>query len=137
MIFGFLVFLLISIFFFDREIMFNKWFKCMRKTFFVFSVFLALGFSDSWAINAENTRVLMQKESDFTPQIDKVVLAQDVTIKLEKKALNINEWPNYLKEAGGAEDNKLLVQDLTIKKDVTIKLEKKVPGGYEEVKRRQ
>ena len=103
----------------------------MRKIFFVFSAFLALGFSDSWAINAQNTRVSMGKESDFIPQVNKVVLAQDVTIKLEKKALNINEWPNYLKEAGGAEDSKLLVQDATIKKDPPIKIEIEAP--YEEM----
>ena len=103
----------------------------MRKTFFIFSAFLALGFSDSWAINAQNHGVLMQKEYVLTPQVDKVVLAQDVTIKLEKKALNKNEWPNYLKEVGGAEDNELLVQDLTIKKDPPIKIEVEAP--YEEM----
>ena len=103
----------------------------MRKIFFVFSAFLALGFSDSWAINSQNTRVSMEKESDFIPQVNKVVLAQDVTIKLEKKALNINEWPNYLKEVGGAEDSELLVQDLTIKKDPPIKIEVEAP--YEEM----
>ena len=114
--------------------MFNKRFKCMRKIFFVFSAFLALGFSDSWAINVQNNRVLMAKESDFTSQVEKVVLAQDVTIKLEKKALNVNEWPNYLKEAGeGTERNELLVQDQTVKKDVTIKLEKRIPNTYEEM----
>tara|TARA_Y100001934_G_scaffold127677_1_gene155082 strand:- start:40 stop:1020 length:981 start_codon:yes stop_codon:yes gene_type:complete len=113
--------------------MFNKWFKYMGKTFFVFFFFLALGFSDSWAINSQNNRVLMAKESGFTSQVDKVVLAQDMTIKLEKKATNKNEWPNYLKEAGGAEDKELLVQELTIKKDVTIKLKKEIPSTYEEM----
>ncbi len=105
----------------------------MGKTFFVFFFFLALGFSDSWAINSQNNRVLMAKESGFTSQVDKVVLAQDMTIKLEKKATNKNEWPNYLKEAGGAEDKELLVQELTIKKDVTIKLKKEIPSTYEEM----
>ena len=122
-----------SFFLVGRGIMFNKIVKYMGKTFLIAAIFLVLGFSDSWAINEQNTRILMQKESDFTPQIDKVVLAQDVTIKIEKKVLNKVEWPNYLKEAGGTEENKLLAQDLTIKKDVTIKLEKKLPNTYEEM----
>ena len=103
--------------------MFNKRFKSICKTFFIFSAFLALGYSDSWAISAQNNRVLMP--------IDKVVLAQDVTIKLEKKALNVDEWPNYLKEAGDTEDSELLAQDATIKKDPAIKIEVEVP--YEEM----
>ena len=105
----------------------------MGKTFFILLAYLALGFSDSWAISAQNTRFLMQKEFDVNPQIDKVVLAQDVTIKLEKKARNNQEWPNYLKEGGGTGGNELLVQDLNVKKDLTIKLEKKLPNSYEEM----
>ena len=105
----------------------------MCKTCFIVATFLALGFSDSWAINAQKTRALMQTESDFTPRVDEIVLAQDVTIKLEKKLLNEEEWPNYLKEAQSNSGNGLLVEKQTTKKDVTIKLEKKVPSEYEEM----
>ena len=113
--------------------MFNKKVKRMGKTFFIVAIFLALGFSDSWAINSETPKVKKQEESDFISSVDKVVLAQDVTIKLEKQAPKKDEWPNYLKGAQDSKENDFLVQDLNIKKDVTIKLEKKLPNTYEEM----
>ena len=69
-----------------------------------------------------------EKKSGFNPLFEKIVLVQDITIKIEKKALNKDEWPNYLKEAGeGTEENELLVQDATIKKDLPIKIEVEAP----------
>ncbi len=84
--------------------MFNKKVKYIGKLFFIVSIFLAFGFSCSWAAISQSNGVLTGK-SVFISQVgNDVLVAQDVTIKLEKKLPSTNDWPNSSKGSQDMQD---------------------------------
>ena len=108
--------------------MFNKTVQYMGKTFFIVALFLALGFSYSWA-NASNTSFGENKEPDFITQIGDDVVAQtsDVTIKLEKKLPQADDWPNSLETAQGTMRSSQDTEDYEDLEDPFAGVEEDIP----------
>jgi len=108
--------------------MFNKTVQYMGKTFLIVALFLALGFSYSWA-SASNSSFGENKEPDFITQIGDDVVAQtsDVTIKLEKKLPQADDWPNSLETAQGTMRSSQDTEDYEDLEDPFAGVEEDIP----------